>query len=119
MEVTEVFKGCDRIEMLGYDIISLISNGKKETVDNIIEHLENKDIVHYLINTYEEDLCLIKENGIYDLNDWEEIFYQFSYITFNSDVSRKMGIVNEETDGLLVLLNIILQIVSERTYNVK
>ena len=97
----------------------MISKGKKETVDNIIEHLWNKDIVHYIINTYENDMCRISENSRYDINDWEEIFYQFSYITFNSDVSRKMGIVNEETDGLLVLLNIILQIVSERTYNVK
>ena len=117
MIVKKPFTGSDRIEALGYDIISLISRGEKESVEDVIMHLGNKNIVHYLIDTYKDKMFFINNNFLYDLNDWEEMFYQHD-ISFNHDVSRKMGIRNEETDGLLVLLNLIIQEIVDRTYEI-
>ena len=116
MSITEVGKGSDRIEMLGYDLIPVISEGKTESVDTIIEHLENADLVHYLMNKYKDDFSIVREGCVYDLNEWEKVFEQYSYITFGHDVSRKMGLYNREKDGLLVVMTIILQEVAERIY---
>ena len=106
----------DRIEMLGYDIMALISEGKTEPVNDIIKHFENSDVVHYLMGKYKDNMFLINENCPYNLEDWEKVFEQYAYLTFGHDVRRKMGLINEETDGLLLVLNVILQEVSERRY---
>ena len=115
-KITKFGEWNDRIEMLGYDIMALISRGQVETVDDIIRHLWDGDIVHYLMEKYKDDMFLIHEGCPYNLDDWEKVFAQYSYITFNSDVRRKMGFLNEEKDGLLVVMNIILQEVSTRRY---
>lgn len=113
----DAYSGSGSIEYLGYEIIFLISRGFKEDVDEIIEQMENKQVVHYILSKYKDDLMALQEkSSIYSYSDWEEIFYQRSCITFNSDVSRKMGIVNRETDGLLVLLQIILETVAQREF---
>lgn len=113
----DAYSGSGSIEYLGYEIISLISRGFKEDVDEIIEQMENKQVVHYILSKYKDDhMALQEKSSIYSYSDWEEIFYQRSCITFNSDVSRKMGIVNRETDGLLVLLQIILETVAQREF---
>lgn len=65
---------------------------------------------------YEKEMYLVCEGCSYNLNDWEKVLGQYSYMTFGHDIRRKMGIVNEEKDGLLVLLNIILAEVSSRKY---
>ena len=110
----DAYSGSGSIEYLGYEIISLISRGFKEDVDEIIEQMENK---HYILSKYKDDLMVLQEgSSTYNYSDWEEIFYQKSYITFNSDVSRKMGIVNREADGLLVLLQIILETIAQREF---
>ena len=36
MSVVEVGKGSDRIEMLGYDLLSIISEGKTESVNEVM-----------------------------------------------------------------------------------
>lgn len=113
---TEIGTWNDRLEMLGYDIIALISDGKKESVNEIIKHFEESNVVHYLMKKYEKEMFIVCEECPYNLNDWEKVLGQYSYMTFGHDVSRKMGIVNEETDGLLMLLNIILDEVSSRKY---
>ncbi len=115
-KITEYGKWNDRIEMLGYDILSLISDGKTETVNEIIKHFENEDVVHYIAKKYKGQMSFVCEGCQYDLNEWEKVFAQYSYMTFGHDVERKMGYCNEETDGLLVLINIILQEVSNRKY---
>ena len=114
--ITEPGKWNDRIEMLGYDILSLISEGKTESVNVMINHLENRDVVHYLVEKYKGQMALVYEGCPYDLDEWEQVFAQYSYLTFGHDVTRKMGLYNEEADGFLVLMNIILQEVAERTY---
>lgn len=120
MEIKKVRTGSDMLEQLGYQIIHLVSEGKTETVDNVIEHLVNKDIVNYIITTYKDNLTVDFNSDIFGLDGWEEVLFEnHSYISFNSDVRRKMGIYNEDKDGLLVLLNIILQEVSDRRYNLE
>lgn len=115
-KITEYGKWNDRLEMLGYEVLKLVSSGKTETVDAIIEHFGNKDVVHYLANKYKEYMDYVYEGCTYDLDEWEKVLEQYSYLTFGHDVKRKMGYCNKEKDGLLVLLNIILQEVSERKY---
>ncbi len=109
------FKGAERLEMLGYDIIHLISHGYKENFDTIIEKLEQGSLLEYLLDKYSEELCFISfdTNSPYDPNEWEKVLDEYSYIEFHHNAERKMGIENKE-DGLLVLLNIILEIVSNR-----
>lgn len=116
MGVTEIGKGSDRLEFFGYEIVSLISNGEEESVDDVIQSLEESNAVHYILEKYNDKLIWLQGNTLYDLNEWEKVLAQYSYITFNSDVRRKMGIYNREKDGLLVLMNIILQEISERKY---
>lgn len=116
MSITEIGKGNDRIEMLGYDILSILSEGKTESVDVIIKHLEDGDLVHYLIDEYRDYFSLVYEGCPYDLDEWEKVFSKYSYLTFGHDVSRKMEINNQEEGGLLVVMNIILEEVSGRRY---
>lgn len=114
--MSKPYEGSGSIEYLGYEIISLISRGYKEDVDEIISKMEEGKVVHYILDKYQDQLRLLKDNDLYNYNDWEKIFGQQSYITFNSNVSRKMEIVNRETDGLLVLLQIILETVAQREF---
>lgn len=116
MSIVEIGKGSDRIEMLGYDLLTVISEGKTESVDVVIKHLEDADLVHYLIDKYKDFFSLAYEGCPYNLDEWEKVFEQYSYLTFGHDVSRKMGLCNQEKDGLLVVMNIILQEISERKY---
>lgn len=113
---TEIRKWNDRLEMLGYDIMALISNGEKENVNDIISHFEKSDLVHYLIGKYKDQMSLISEDSPYNIDEWEKVFEQYSYMTYGHDVKRKMGFVNEDEDGLLLLLNIILLEVAGRRY---
>lgn len=115
-KITEYGKWNDRIEMLGYDVLALIADGKTESVNEIIKHFEDEDIVHYLIEKYKGQMPLVYEGCPYDINEWEKVFAQYSYMTFRHDVERKMGFCNEETDGFLVLIEIILEEVSNRKY---
>lgn len=116
MKYTEVGHGSDRLEMLGYDILALISDGQTESVNDIIAHFENKNVVNYLMSKYKGKLSLITENCPYNIDDWEELFEQDSYITFGHDVSRKFGLCNEEKDGLLLMVSLILEKVAQRKY---
>lgn len=113
---TEIGKWNDRLEMFGYDIMSLISLGESERVDDIISHFEDGDVVRYIMNKYKENMTFVYEGCPYNINDWEEVFEQYSYMTYGHDVRRKMGLIDKEKDGLLLLLSIILDEVSNRKY---
>lgn len=116
MSIVEIGKGSDRIEMLGYDLLTVISEGKTESVDVVIKHLGDADLVHYLVDKYKDYFSLVYEGCPYNLDEWEKVFEPYSYLTFGHDVSRKMGLRNQEKDGLFVVMNIILQEISERKY---
>ena len=109
------FKGNERIEMLGYDIIHLISAGYKENFNDIINQLDKGSLMTYLYNKYKGELAILTldSSSPYDYNEWEKVLDEFSYMEFHHDAVRKMGIVNED-DGLLVLLSIILDLASKQ-----
>ena len=110
-----IFSGSDRIEMLGYDIIHLISLGYKEDFSVIIEKLEHGSLINYLYEKYRDDLCFVsfEKDSPYNPLEWEKVLDEYSYLDFHHDVVRKMGIENK-SDGLLVILNIILDLVATR-----
>lgn len=90
--------------------------GATESVNDIIKQMEEANTVKYLMNKYKDNLYFVCKGYSYNLTDLEKVLEQYSYITFGHDVETKMGIVNEEKDGLLMLLNVILNEVSSRRY---
>lgn len=74
------------------------------------------DVVHYLVDKYGDKMSVVNYGCPYDLDEWEKVLYDYSYMTFGHDVQRKLGIQNQETDGLLMLVAVILEEVSGRRY---
>jgi hypothetical protein len=107
------FNGAERIEMLGYEIVHLISVGKAEKVDTILEKMSEGELIEYLITKYTDEFFAVGPDCPYNLDDWEKILDAYSYLSFGHDVRRKMGIINEE-QGLLMLLSLILEITASR-----
>lgn len=106
------YEGAGNIELLGYEIISLISKGKKETQTDVIQCMWESRIVKYLREKYKNEMMFLGTSDLYNYDDWEKIFFQSSHYTQN-DARKKLGIVNEE-DGLLLLLQIVLEAVAQR-----
>ncbi len=104
------YEGSGSIEYLGYEIISLISKGYRENQTDVIQCMWESRIVKYLREKYKNEMMFLGTSDLYNYDDWEEIFFQSSHYTQN-DARRKLGIVNEE-DGLLLLLQIILETVA-------
>lgn len=105
----KTFNGLDRIGFFAQALISEISSGSNEYIDKIIKEMEKKNVVHYIFDKYKDNwLFSMGEQCPYNLDDWEEAFYQFSYIT-ECDARRKWGICNEN-DGLLLLATLTLEI---------
>ena len=104
--------GLDRIDLFAQELLAQVSSGKTETVTKIIEEMEKKNVVRYLYNKYRGDWFLsLDDNCPYNVDDWEEKYYQYSYITEN-DARRKWGICNEE-DGLLLLVSLTFEALRE------
>ncbi len=111
----KAFNGLDRIELFAQELLSQISSGKTEPVSKIIAEMEKKNVVHYLYNKYKADWFLsLDDNCPYNVDDWEEKYYQFSYLTEN-DARRKLGIRNED-DGLLLLVSLTFEALREVLY---
>ena len=108
-----MFKGKERIQMLGFDIIHLVSAGYKENFDDIVNCLDKGNLLTYLYEKYKDNLAFLtlSADSPYDFNEWEKVLDEYSYLEFHHDAVRKMGITNKE-DGLLVLLSIILDLAS-------
>lgn len=115
-----VFKGSEKIEILGYNLYHLISIGKKEDVDFLISKIQEGKIVHYIVTKYMKHMStdFTSPNSPYDINEWEKVLEPFSYLSRGHDVIRKMGIMNED-DGLLMLSFLITEILAESYYNKK
>ncbi len=104
-----VFKGNERLEILGYELYHLISIGKKESVDDIINKISEGNVVHYISEKYKDEIASnLAGECPYDINEWEKVLEPYGYITRGHNVIRKMGIMNED-DGLLVLSFLILE----------
>ena len=108
----KAFNGLERIDLFAQELLSQISSGKTEPVSKIIEEMEKKNVVHYLYAKYKDNWFLsLDENCPYNVDDWEEKYYQFSYITEN-DARRKWGSCNED-DGLLLLVSLTFEALRE------
>lgn len=114
--MSKPYEGSGCIEYLGYEIISLISKGCKENVDEIIDKMWNEEVVRYILDKYKDKLIYLEDASIYGIDDWEKIFFEQSSLSFNSNAHRQMGIENRETDGLLFLLYLILETVAQREF---
>lgn len=101
------FNGLERIDVFAQEVLSLISKGKKESIGKIIEEIGKKNVVHYLWNKYKDSFSISYTDSHYSVDDWEEAYYQFSYIS-EGDACRKWGICNEN-DGLLLLVSLTLE----------
>ena len=51
-EKHEAYTGVDRLEVLGFEIIDLVSCGYKETISEIENQIENESIVQYIREKY-------------------------------------------------------------------
>ncbi|MBU5462455.1 hypothetical protein [Lachnoclostridium sp. MSJ-17] len=110
--MAKAFNGLERIDLFAQEIISQISLGRKESVNEIIKQMENKTVVRYLYNKYKDDWFLsLDDDCPYNVDDWEEKYYLFSYITEN-DARRKWGIRNED-EGLLLLVSLTFEALRE------
>ena len=56
--MAKAFNGLERIDLFAQEIISQISLGRKESVNEIIKQMENKNVVRYLYNKYKDDWFL-------------------------------------------------------------
>ena len=86
-----------------------------ETAEGTREYLK-AEFSFSLVDKYKDFFSLVYEGCPYNLDEWEKVFEPYSYLTFGHDVSRKMGLCKQEKDGLLVVMNIILQEISARKY---
>lgn len=97
------FKGLD---LLSLEIISLISNGKTETIAKVEEELDNNSLVTYLNKKYKEYFMVDFGSGTYDINELNKYFQDYSgYVQGNE--SRKFGVVRND-DGLLLIIALII-----------
>lgn len=111
----KAFNRLDRIDLFAQDIIAQISFGHKETITKIVEEMDKKHVVRYLYEKYHDNLYLsLGDNCPYNVDDWEEIYSQYAYISSN-DARRKWGIVNED-DGLLLLVSLTFEALREKLY---
>ena len=107
-------KNLDRIGFFAQAIIAEISAGNVESIDRIIEEMSNKNVVHYLMEKYQENwLFSMGNNCPYDIDGWEEVYSQYSYITEN-DARRKWGI-NNGNEGLLLLVTLTFEALRDIT----
>ena len=111
----KAFNGLDRIDLFAQEIITQISLGHKETITQIVEEMDRKHVVRYLYEKYKDDWFLsLDDRCPYNVDDWEEIYSQYAYISSN-DARRKWGIVNEE-DGLLLLVSLTFEALREKLH---
>lgn len=106
------FKGNKRMEILGYEIIHLISKEYREEEEKIVDEIRNGNVVHYLYEKYKNEFMInLHTNPVYDINEWERVICDnFSYID-SGYAYEKMHIDNG--NGLLLILYAILEIIGE------
>lgn len=116
MSKHEPFTGVDRLELLGFEIIDLVSCGYKETIADIEKQMENENILQYIREKYHDNLSnTFSENMPYNYEDWNKALAKYSGWIEGRE-RRKYGIENED-DGLLLLLALILELVANREHN--
>lgn len=107
------FNGTERIQIFAFELIALIAQGKKETIEKIEEQITNENIVRYIRDKYRDDMTnTFEEDCPYNLDDWNKAFFGFSgYVEGNE--RRKWGIESKD-DGLLLLLALAIELISSK-----
>lgn len=115
-EKHEPYTGVDRLELLGFEIIDLVSCGYKETISEIENQIESESIVQYIREKYKDNLSnTFSDNMPYNYADWNKALAKYSGWIRGRE-RRKYGIENED-DGLLLLLAFILELVANREHD--
>lgn len=113
MNEKEPYTGVDRLELFGFEIISLISRGYKETVAEIEKHMEGENIIQYIRDKYDGELNNpFSDEAPYNYEDWNKALAKYSG-WIEGQERRKYGVENEE-DGLLLLIALVLELVAGR-----
>lgn len=90
------------------EIIHLISNGKKETIEDIERNIENNKLIEYIYEKYKDEFCIKFDGSLYDNEELNRWFYDFSGIIKGNE-DRKYGVINPD-DGLLIILALISEL---------
>ena len=115
-EKHEPYTGVDRLELLGFEIIDLVSCGYKEAISEIENQIENENIVQYIREKYKDNLSnTFSDNMPYNYADWNKALAKYSGWIRGRE-RRKYGIENED-DGLLLLLAFVLELVANREHD--
>ena len=115
-EKHEPYTGVDRLELLGFEIIDLVSCGYKETISEIENQIESESIVQYIREKYKDNLSnTFSDNMPYNYADWNKALAKYSGWIRGRE-RRKYSIENED-DGLLILLAFILELVANREHD--
>ena len=78
-EKHEPYTGVDRLELLGFEIIDLVSCGYKETISEIETQIENENILQYIREKYKDNLSnTFSDNMPYNYADWNKALAKYS-----------------------------------------
>lgn len=110
--MSKIFNGLHGLKAFGFDIISIIADGKKETIAKIEEEISNSNIVNYIYSKYSDSMMLtLDENSPYDIDNWNMQISDYSGWVEGNE-SGKFGIV-KDNDGLLLLLGLVMDMLEE------
>jgi len=88
------------VSMFLYEVNHLVDEGKFESLQVVKQHMENKDVVEWLSNTYENDIDL----SLFVGKEWaplmNEKMYEFNSV-HDGNEHRKWGI---SKNGLCLLV---------------
>ncbi len=109
----KAFNGIERLQLFGFEIISLISQGKIETIEEIEKHIAESDLVQYIRDKYSDGMTIKFEDDCpYNLDDWNKEFHNYSGCIEGKE-RRNYGICNNN-DGLLLVVELVLEIISNK-----
>lgn len=103
----------ERLPIFGYELCCLMSQGRKETIQAVEEHINQGDLVEYIYNHHKDYMAISFDyNCPYNLKLWDEAYSNFDgYVQGNE--KRKFGILNED-DGLLLITSLTFDILGQR-----
>ena len=91
----------------GQCVIHLIDAGQHESTETILEHMNDRTLVTYLLEKYET-----RFSGNYNLDALNEFFEKWAYYA----EGRKSGVFGED-NGLLMVLSVILSETEDQITN--
>ncbi len=97
------------IGIFGKQVLSVISDSNKESVDEVINHIESNDLIEYITNKYDEYFHTKFDNRIYNNVALNKFYSESGY---DSGTAKRMF----GTDGgLLLIIDLILHETEEKS----